>query len=249
MLDPIFFACAIPAVIFVGISKAGFGSGAAFAATPLLALVVEPAVAIGLMLPLLMLMDVSSLRPYWRQWSGRDAALLIIGSLPGVALATFVYARADGDILRLLLGVISVGFVIFQIARGRGLVRVRAKPHGKLVGLFAGSVAGFTSFIAHAGGPPAAIYMLSQNLSKTTYKATSVTVFRAINIFKAVPYALTGIFTLEIFKADLYLVPFVLIGVWLGLKAHRILPERPFFLVTYVLLTVTGAKLIFDGLT
>ena len=248
MADPLFFALAIPAVIFAGISKGGFGSGAAFAATPLMALIVEPGVAIGLLLPLLMLMDITALRPYWKKWNRRDAWRMVIGSLPGVAIATYVYSQADADLLRLLLGVISIGFVVFQIARARRWIAPRQRPLGPTVGLVAGVIAGFTSFIAHAGGPPAAMYLLSQGLSKTAYQATSVIVFWAINIFKAVPYAITGIFTWDILMLDLFLAPFAFVGVWLGVKAHHAIPERPFFAITYVLLTITGAKLIFDAL-
>ena len=53
--DLFFFLVAGPAVFFAGVSKAGFGSGAAFAAATILALVVEPGLALGVMLPLLML--------------------------------------------------------------------------------------------------------------------------------------------------------------------------------------------------
>ncbi|MEO0692443.1 MAG: sulfite exporter TauE/SafE family protein, partial [Pseudomonadota bacterium] len=79
LTDPVFYLFAIPAVMFAGISKAGFGSGASFAAAPLLALIVEPAVALGIMLPLLMLVDAVTLRPYWKRWSLPDAKLLILG--------------------------------------------------------------------------------------------------------------------------------------------------------------------------
>lgn len=249
LVDLPFLAFAIPAVIFAGISKGGFGSGAAFAATPLLALVIDPAVAIGLLLPLLMLMDISALRPYWRQWNTRDALRLTIGALPGVALATVFFAMANADHLRLILGALSLAFVVYQLARAGGLVTPRDRPYGTAVGLFAGLIAGFTSFIAHAGGPPAAIYMLSQGLSKTTYQATSVIVFWAINIFKVVPYAFAGLFTADVLIADLYLAPFAILGVWLGVVAHRAISERLFFVITYVLLTITGSKLIYDALT
>ena len=86
-------------------------------------------------------------------------------------------------------------------------------------------------------------------MSKTTYQATTVLAFWAINIAKAVPYALLGIFTAETLRAGLYLAPAALIGAWIGVKAHRSIPERPFFAVTYVLLTATGGKLIFDAVT
>lgn len=248
-LDLAFFALAIPAVIFAGISKGGFGSGAAFAATPILALILPPELAVGIMLPLLMLMDVAGLRAYWRKWVTKDALRLIIGSLPGVALASALWSAANPDLLRLFIGVIALGFVAFQIARSRGWIRQPKRRAGRVAGLVAGAIAGFTSFISHAGGPPAAIYLLSRGLSKTEYQATSVLVFWAINIAKAVPYAYLGIFTGPSMLAGLYLAPAALFGVWLGVRAHVAIPEKAYFAVTYVLLTLTGSKLIFDAVT
>ena len=247
-LDLTFFAFAIPAVLFAGISKGGFGSGAGFAATPLLALVLEPGVAIGLMLPLLMLMDVASLRPYWRQWSGRDALRLILGAAPGLALGAWFYHAADPDAVRLLLGVVALGFVLFRTVQARlpkpATPREVAAPWGWLAGL----AAGFTSFISHAGGPPVAVYLLLQGVPKRSYQATSVLVFWVINLAKAVPYAMLGIFSAAILRADLFLAPIALFGVWLGVRMHDLVPERVFFAITYTLLTVTGAKLVWDAL-
>ena len=244
-----FFAIAGPAVIFAGISKGGFGSGAAFAAAAILALVVEPGLALGVMLPLLMLIDVATLRPYWGKWSWPDAKVLILGGVPGVALGAALYTVADADLFRLLIGVISIGFVAWQVAQTRGLIRPAKERLPIWAGWIAGAVAGFTSFVSHAGGPPAAVYMLSQRLSKTQFQATTVLLFWAINIVKFVPYAVLGLFTLETFKANLVLAPFALFGAWLGVKAHHLVPEWLFFRITYVLLVVTGSKLIWDALT
>src|SRR6056297_3187081 len=83
------------AALFAGVSKGGFGSGAAFAGAAILALVVPPGMALGIMLPLLMLIDLATLRPYWRQWGVRETALLILGGLPGVALGAAFYQMAD----------------------------------------------------------------------------------------------------------------------------------------------------------
>ena len=63
------------------------------------------------------------------------------------------------------------------------------------------------------------------------------------------PYAFLGMFTVQTAVANLALAPFAVLGAWLGVKAHHMVPERAFFLLTYVLLTFTGAKLIWDGLT
>lgn len=249
ILDFWFFAIAGPAVIFAGISKGGFGSGAAFAASSILALVVDPGLALGVMLPLLMLIDVATLRPYWGRWHKREATLIILGGLPGVALGAALYRVASPDLLRLLIGAVSVGFVIWQISVARGWLRFGSRHMPDSGGVIAGLATGFTSFVSHAGGPPAAVFLLSRGLDKTGYQATSVLIFWVLNIAKFVPYAFLGMFTLETVKANLLLAPFALIGAWLGVRAHRIIPDRAFFALTYVLLTVTGVKLIWDGLT
>jgi len=248
-LDLTFFLLAIPAVIFAGISKSGFGSGAAFIAAPLMALIVDAALAVGLMLPLLMLIDAATLKPYWKQWSWPDARLLILGAAPGVAIGALFWRSADDDVLRIFLGVISLAFVAFQLARAQNLIRIPDRPFPSGVGFFAGVVGGFTSFVSHAGGPPVAVYLLARGMKKTTYQATTVITFWAVNIFKAIPYAILGIFTSQTLIAGLYLAPAALFGAWLGVIAHRVIPERLFFMITYVLLATTGTKLIFDALT
>lgn len=249
VLDLTFFAFAIPAVIFAGISKGGFGSGAAFAATPLLALILEPGAAIGLMLPLLMLMDVTALKPYWRKWHAPSAKALILGAVPGVAIGAVLYSIADPDVFRLLIGVIAVGFVAFQIARNQGWLQPASRPMSGWLGAFWGVITGFTSFISHAGGPPAAVFLLSRRLDKTTYQATTVICFWAINLLKFIPYFVLGIFSWQTAKADLFLIPFAVLGVWIGVHMHHRMSERAFFGLTYVFLVITGAKLIWEGLT
>ncbi len=246
-MDPTFFGLAIPAVLFAGVSKAGFGSGAAFASAAILALILDPGQALGVMLPLLMLIDVASLRAYWRQWSLRDAGLLIIGGLPGVACGAALYHVADADLIRILIGAIALLFVVWQIAQRRGLIRPAARRLPGWAGLLAGVVTGFTSFVSHAGGPSAAAYLLSQGLDKTRFQATSVITFWALNLAKFGPYAALGLFTPQTAWANLILAPVALAGTWLGVRAHRVVPERLFFAITYVLLTLTGLRLIWVG--
>lgn len=248
-LDAMFFALAGPAVVFAGISKGGFGSGAAFAGAAILALAVDPGMALAVMLPMLMLVDVATLRPYWQAWSWPEAKVLIAGSIPGVVAGAALYTQADADLIRLLIGAIAVLFVFWQVAVVRGVIPARKTPLGLGAGLIAGAVAGFTSFVSHAGGPPAAVYLLSRGLSKTQYQATTVIVFFVVNIAKFIPYAALGMFTQETAMANLALAPFALLGAWLGVKAHRIIPERLFFVLAYALLMITGFALLYQGLT
>jgi hypothetical protein len=248
-MDAQIFALAAVAVAFAGVSKGGFGSGAAFASAAILALVMPPGQALGIMLPLLMLIDLATLRPYWRRWDWQAGRLLILGALPGVGLGVALWRVADDDMIRLLIGAIALAFVGWRLAQARGLIRPASRRLGAGWGLAAGLAAGFTSFVSHAGGPPAAVYLLSGRPDKTTYQATTVLIFWIVNIAKAVPYAVLGIFTAETLVANAALAPFALLGAWAGVKAHFLVPERAFFALTYLLLTLTGAKLVWDALS
>ena len=239
-----FFIISAAAVVFAGISKGGFGSGAAFVAAAILATIIDPGLAIGIMLPLLMLMDVASLKPYWRKWLKKESFYLVMGGLPGVAIGAYFYSIADADTIRILIGSISLLFILWQFSQNRKWLQSKDKALPAWAGLVSGVTAGFTSFISHAGGPPAAIYLLSSKASKTEYQATTVIVFWIINIAKALPYAFLGLFTLETFAIDLALAPFALFGVWVGVKGHHLIPERAFFSLTYILLFITGLRLI-----
>jgi uncharacterized membrane protein YfcA len=249
MTDPVFFATAAFAVTFAGISKGGFGSGAAFAAGAILATIIDPGQAIGIMLPLLMLMDVTSLKPYWRKWLPRESWLMVIGALPGVALGAWLYTRVDADVFRFLIGAIALLFVIWQWGRAAGWITTAERSLPDSFGLIAGMTAGFTSFISHAGGPPAAVYLLSKKPTKTEFQASTVIIFWAINLAKAVPYTFLGLFTLETLRLDILLSPFAILGVYIGVKGHNWLPEKWFFALTYTLLVVTGVRLIWIALT
>lgn len=235
----------LPAVLFAGISKGGFGSGAAFASSAILALVLEPEQAVGVMLPLLMLIDVRVLPAYWNKWNLRDSLLLILAAIPGICVGALVFASADTDIIRILIGVISLLFVVWQLGKDRLPI---GQNFGPVIGGICGGILGFTSYVAHAGGPLAAIYLLGRGMGKTEYQASTVLVFWSVNFFKIGIYAAIGIFTVQSLTLDLLLAPFALLGAWMGIRLHHIIPERVFFILTYILLTVTGTKLVWDGI-
>lgn len=247
-LDPIFFVAAIPAVLLAGIAKGGFEGAGAFAAAPLLALVIEPRLAVALMLPLLMLMDVASLRAYWRKWAWLEARALMLGAIPGVLIGAFLFNAVSADGVRLMIGGLAIGFVLYQLGRRTGAFGAAAGKSGRNAGLFWGMLAGFTSFVGHAGGPPAAVYLLGRRLEKTAFQATSVVVFWWINLIKFPPYLALGMFTRDTALANLILAPVALAGVAVGAILHRRVAEVWFFGLMYTLLLATGIKLVWDGL-
>jgi len=113
--------------------------------------------------------------------------------------------------------------------------------------VFWGAVSGFTSTLAHAGGPPFAIWMLPQKLDKTVLVATSVVFFLVVNYVKLVPYAWLGQLNRMNLAASLLFAPLAPLGIWLGVWLHRRVSERAFYQVSYALLFATGIKLIADA--
>jgi hypothetical protein len=250
LLDGWVFALAAMAAMLAGISKGGFGGSLGFASSAILALVVEPGVALALMLPVLMAIDLAAVRAYWGQWHAPSARAILIGSVPGMAIGAVLFSVVSADVIRVLIGTVAVGFVAFQLARRSGLISPRPRPFNRRKGWIAGTGVGFTSFIAHAGGPPFAVFMLGQDgIGKTDYHATSVIVFWIVNAIKAVIYAMIGLFSFSVLGASALLVPFALLGAFIGVRAHDVISERAFFAVAYTALVATGLKLLWDGLT
>lgn len=246
-LDFLFFAVAIPTVLFAGIDKAGFGSSASVAATAFLTLILEPNEAIAIMLPLLLAMDFVALKPNWRKWDPPNARILVWGSIAGAFIGMALITVVSDSAFRFVIGVIALAFVAYQMARRASLLPI-SKPFSPAVGYLFAAGAGVTSFVAHAGGPVATIYLLSQNLSKEAHQATTIITFWINNLLKIGMYAALGLFSWQTSFASLYLLPFAVIGTLLGVHLNRIVPEKVYFTLIYVFLTIAGTKLLLDAL-
>ena len=235
------------AILFAGISKGGFGSGAAFLAAPILTAMVGPQFAIGLMLPLLMLMDVTGLYFYWGKWAKEASFILILGAIPGIILGTLFFSLANPFFLKGIIGLIAIIYVINQLVFKNLRVPPSKKLATNLAGYILATISGFTSCISHAGGPSIAIYLLSKNIAKTEFQATTILTFWAINIFKLFPFLHFGFINKYTLIFSFWLIPMALLGTWIGVKLHFIISEKFFYSLINCLLFLTGTKLIYDA--
>lgn len=246
--DPWFYAAAIPAVFLVGMSKGGFGGGLGTLAVPLIALVISPVQAAGILLPILCLMDLFSLWAYRGQWIWPELRVLVPASLAGIALGTLLFEFLSPAVIRLLVGVVAIVFTCHYLVARYGGKYKSLPDYPRPVGIVAGGVAGFTSFIAHAGGPPVSMYLLRRPLDRTDFVATTVLFFTVVNYTKLVPYAWLGQLAPANLMTSLVLAPLAPIGVATGVYLHRRVSDRLFFGVVYVLLGAVGVKLVLDGI-
>jgi uncharacterized membrane protein YfcA len=245
--DPIFYAVAVPAVLLIGISKGGFGGALGGAAVPLMAIALSPRQAASIVLPLLCLTDLVGLRVYFGKWDARIVRALIPGALVGVALGALTFGLFNESAIRLLIGVISVLFVASRWRDAKAREQERRAPPSTIAGGCMAAVSGFTSFVAHAGGPPVLMYLLPQRLEKVTFLATVNVFFLITNAAKLLPYAWLGQFSGANLLASLTLAPLVPLGVALGVWLQDRVSTVWFFRIAQIGLLVAGLQLIYQG--
>lgn len=248
--DPWFYVLAVPVVLWVGVSKGGFGGGAGMVAVPLLSLSVPLPQAAAVLLPILCTMDLFALGAYRGQYSAVNLRRLLPAALVGIAVGGLAFGTLDERWLRVIVGSIAVAFAlqwVLEVVRGRGSAP-EARTPGAASGAVWGFVTGFTSTMAHAGGPPAAVYLLPQRLPPTIFVGTTVILFTAVNYTKLIPYAWLGQLDTENLLTSLVLLPLAPLGIRLGRWLHDRVNDVLFYRITYALLLITGLKLIAEGL-
>jgi len=243
--DPFFYAVAIPAVLVMGVSKGGFGSGLGIIATPLVALAVPTPQAAAIMLPILLVMDATGLAAYRGTFHRKNLGLLLAGGVAGIALGALTFRYFSEAMIRVLLGAMAIVFVAHRMHQG-GMAAPAETP-SRAKGLFWSTVSGLTSTIAHAGGPPLSVYLLPQKLDKAILVGTTVIFFAVINAVKLVPYFWLGLFDVRNLSTSLVLAPLAPFGIWLGVWLMRRLSQDLFYRIAYTMLVIVGLKLLWDG--
>lgn len=241
-----YYVCAIIAVATSGLGKGGF-AGVGALGMPILALAIDPVRAAAIMLPILIVQDAVSVWAFRHSWDRLVLAVMIPGMAIGVALGYVFAAQVSANVVLGALGVISVLFGLQRLWVERGGDMTLPSDSPPWIGVLFGVGAGFTSQIAHAGGPPFQMWVLPRRLPRDVLIGTTAISFAILNWMKVPAYAALGQFTRENLIATALLVPVALLstvaGVWL---VRRVDPAR-FYVMIYALMILVGLKLIYDA--
>lgn len=243
--DPFFYLCAIPAILIFAMVKGGFGGGIAIISVPLMSLAVPPTQAAAIILPLLVVMDGVAIWSFRGTWSKINLRLALPGAVAGVVVAAFTFQYLSEANIRLMIGSISVIFCLNYWLQPS--VKNKTEPNIVAASLW-GSIAGFTSFGIHAGGPPMSIYLLPQQMEKTVLMGTFAVFFTVVNLVKLIPYAWLGQFDTTNLLTSLVLMPLAPVGVRLGYFLLHKISELLVYRICYFFLMLVGVKLLYDGL-
>ena len=242
--DPFFYAVAIPAVLLLGVSKSGFGAGFGSLAVPMMALAVTVPQAAAILMPVLLVMDLLGMAAFRKDVDRALLKFLLPFGLAGIALGTLLFRVLDA---RVVAGVVGLVTLLFLAQRLLFPPRADSPPPPKWLGALLTATSGFTSFIAHAGGPPINAYVIPLKLRPVLFTGTMAFFFFFINLSKWVPYAWLGLLDWRNMATSLALLPFAPIGVWVGVRiAHRI-NQVLFYRMVYAGMFLTAVKLLWDA--
>ncbi len=240
-----FYALAIPAVLLLGISKSGFGAGFGSLAVPMMALVITVPEAAATLMPVLLVMDLLGIAAFRKDFDTALLKFLIPCGLLGIVIGALLFKLLQPTVVA---GVVGGFTLLFLAQRLLFPPTADAPPPPRWLGALLTITSGFTSFIAHAGGPPINAYTIPLKLKPLVFTATMAYFFFTLNLAKWIPYAWLGLLDARNFATSLALLPFAPMGVWVGVRIAKHIKPTLFYRLVYTGMFLTGVKLVWDAL-
>ncbi len=250
----LYYACVGISVLFIGISKAGFGGGTGILAIPLMAAVMPAPRMLGILLPLLIAADILSNLHHLGAYAWRLLRPMLAGAVLGITAGTVVLwllRRSDPESfqngLALLVGSICLVFVVVQLYGLTGRKVPTLPPH-PASSAAVGGLAGLVSTLSHSAGPIATLYLLQQKVEKRLMVGSLVLFFLLVNIAKVPTFVVQGYINVETLRDSVWFIPLIPLGTLAGAWMNRRIPEKPFAVILYIAAAGTAGHMIYTAL-
>jgi uncharacterized membrane protein YfcA len=224
--------------VLIGFAKTAIG-GVAMVAVVLAALVVPTKESTGLVLVLLLVGDLVAIWTYRHNVDWRLIGRLVVPVLVGIGLGAFFLNSVDGPVLKRTIGVILLVLLVL------GLFPDKLAAHRPSVGMAYGGLAGFTTMVANAGGPPMNLYLLAAKYDMWRFLGTTAWFFFAVNLTKLPVSIGLGIVRGETALLAAVLAPAVLLGTWIGRLTIKRIDQATFEKLVTVFVAIAAAYLLF----
>ncbi|KGM44982.1 sulfite exporter TauE/SafE family protein [Neobacillus niacini] len=218
----------ILSTVLIGFTKTGVSSMGILVAT-ILMYVFPAKESIGILLPMLVVGDLFAVFFYRRSVVWKYLISLIPWVLIGIVIGYFVLNQINSDQLKPLIGIIVLALIILHISRERfGEKFTKVLPKSLWFTLSMGILAGFTTMIGNAAGGVMAIYLLMKGLPKNEFVGTGAWFFMFVNLIKIPFYISLGLITIDSITFNMWLIPTILIGAFIGIKVVPLIPQKAF---------------------
>jgi uncharacterized membrane protein YfcA len=228
----------------IGFSKGGFG-GLGALLTPLLALVLPVALAVGVLLPMLMVGDVFAISMYWKEWDPGLVRRMLPAGIVGAIAGTFLLSWLPPHGLRVVLGIFVLALVAYKFLSDRiQALQYEPRPwHAPAAGLLAGIASGMFNY----GGPAVGSYLLLQRLKARPFIATTAIYFALLNLIKVPGFLYTGVLDLPLLFSLWWVFPFIPVGIWVARTMLTRLSPSAFEGIIIVLLIFSSLWLFWQS--
>jgi len=228
----------------IGLAKGGFG-GLGALLTPILALVLPVALAVGVLLPMLMFGDAFALYMYWKEWDADLVKRMLPAGILGAIGGTFLLSRLSPDGLRIILGIFVLIVVVYKFVSDR-IEAVRYEPkswHAPVAGFLSGVASG----MFNSGGPPFNSYLLLQKLKARPFIATTAIYFALLNLIKVPGFLYTRVLDLPLLFSLWWVFPFIPLGIWVARKTLTRVSPSAFEWIIIALLIFSSLALFWQS--
>jgi uncharacterized membrane protein YfcA len=226
-----------------GCVKGLTGFGFALTAVATLVLIAPPSSVVPVVLLMNSLMNLFLVFGVRRDIQIRRMLPLVIASVTGLPLGTYILVVADADVLRIVIGLLILLFATALLLGFRIAVKRKRLSSG-VVGAASGILTGSVSM----AGPPVVLFLSNLGLQKRTFRANLVAYFLCINLAAIPLYYAGGLLTARVFRMFALLLPALALGGFTGAKLVNRVSERTFRRITLAIVMVAALMAIITGL-
>jgi hypothetical protein len=193
----------------------------------------------------LLVMDLLGMAAFRKDFDRELLKFLLPFGMLGIGVGALLFKLLDAKVVA---GIVGAFTLLFLAQRLVFPPQADAAPPPRWVGAILTATSGFTSFIAHAGGPPINAYVIPLKMKPMLFTGTMAFFFFFVNLAKWVPYAWLGLLDMRNFATSLVLLPLAPVGVWVGVRIAKRINPVLFYRFIYLGMALTGVKLLWDAL-
>lgn len=229
------WALLVVAAMVVGFSKTAL-PGIGTLAIAIFAAIIPARQSTGALLVLLIVGDAFALWSYRQHANWRAIWRLTPAVIGGLVVGAVFLALADDSAVQRIIGAILL--LVVSITVWRRWVSRTSSRSGITASVTYGSLGGFTTMVANAGGPVMSMYFLAARFPIQEFLGTAAWFFAVINVTK-LPFSIgLGLINSSTLALDFVLIPGVILGAlagrWVAARVRQGLFDAAVLLVTIV---------------
>lgn len=229
-------------ILVASILQTCTGFGFSIMATPFLLILFLPQEAIQINIILSLIISILLI---WRIRKDIDVTIvkrLIIGSLAGIPFGIIIFISININTFKIGISILLLTLTLLLTMKYR-VKQTRIKD------LMVGGISGLLTTSIGMPGPPLLIYFAGTDMELKKLRATTLAFYLFIYFISLMTQILFSGTNIFIWKASLFAIPVVLIGLLIGQIIFKWINQRIFTIFTYILLIFTGLYLLIDSLT